>query len=455
MAFGSTPCNWVEHCARAGGGRIVVVNREPIVFGIVLALAGYTSCFRSLIFWRLHPRFGEFPDQPAIELACWVLAVLLVLWLLERERNLSSYLRNWRQQPWPIAFLLICALSISWSSDPAVSFHRVLILIASTWVAAYIGMRCKVGELLIYLSWFGAAVVLAAIYMALLDPMLGIDRAYGPAVWRGIFWNKNHLGSLGALFSAILLLTLVNIRSRPGHRAKAWVALAYVGSLAVVYKAHSAAGYLLLLILHATVILSLLWIAFAERMQRWHYIFAAIAAIALIAVVLVNLNAILGVFNRDITMTGRTKLWAYLLEEVVSKRILFGHGFGSLWGDSHFRALANEKLKFYPLIADNGFMDILLGVGVVGLAAFMLVYFAAWRGSINCLVREKNVAGCLPLLVMSFSIFSNISFSLLVEIEVMIWGLIVVVLFMTAKRAEPFCSSDGETLNIRQASRNP
>ncbi|MCX7164837.1 MAG: hypothetical protein NTV11_01000 [Rhodocyclales bacterium] len=431
------------------------VNPERVVFGVVLALAAYASNFRSLIFWELHPGFGDFPDQASIEMAYWLLAALLVLWLLLQEGNLRNYWQNWRRQPWPIAFLLICSLSLFWSSDPAVSFHRASILIASTWVAAYIGMRCDVEEFLHYLSWFGALVALAAAYMALTDPLFGIDRAYGPAVWRGVFWNKNHLGSVIALFSAVLLLTLVNIRSRPGHGPTAWFILAYAGSLTVVYKSHSAAGYLLVLILHATVFLSLLWIALAERMQRWHYILAAIAAIAVILVALANLNAILGAFNRDITLTGRTKLWAYLLEEVVSKRMLLGYGFGSLWEDSQFRALANEKLGFYPVIGDNGFMDILLGVGAVGLAAFMLVYFTALKGAIRCLVREKNVAGCLPLLIMSFALFSNISFSLLVEIEAMVWGLIVAVLFTTAKRAETFCCAEGAPLNTRLASRSP
>ncbi len=292
----------------------MAVNRERIVFGIVLALAAYTSNFRSLVFWELHPGFGEFPNQASIELACWLLAVLLVLWLLMKEGNLSGYWRNWRRQPWPIAFLAICALSILWSSNPAISFHRASILMASTCVAAYIGMRCTVEELLRYLSWLGAVVVLAAACMALTDPLLGIDRAYGPTVWRGIFWNKNHLGSVAALSSAVLLLALINIRSRPGYGVQTWVALAYAGSLAVAYKSHSAAGYLLVLILHATVFLSLLWIVFEERMRRRHYILVSIAAIVVIAVALVNLNTILGAFNRDITMTGRTKLGAYLLD---------------------------------------------------------------------------------------------------------------------------------------------
>ena len=435
--------------------KLASISFERIAFGVVLGLAAYQSNFRSLVFWSLHPSIPGLVDQIVFEAAGWLLASLLVVWLLLREDNLAIYWRNLSRQPFLLVFLAICALSALWSSAPAITVFRTCVLLTSTMVAAYLGMRCKAEELLRYLSWLGAAVVAASIYMSLTDPLLGINRAYGPAVWRGVFWNKNHLGSLAALVSVVLLLRIADIGFTPRHPAKYFVWLIYAGSLVLVFKSHSAAGYLLTLMLHASVILLLSWLRLAERLRRRHYWLFAAVVILTVALSMGYLDAIFRAFNKDITMTGRTSLWVYLLQDVVSSRPLLGHGFGSLWGDPDFRNRAHEKLGFHPVIGDNGFLDILLGVGAVGLAAFMLSYVAAWRGSINCLVRERSVAGCLPLLVMAFSLFANISFSLLTEIELLVWGLIVAMLFATSERTVPFRCSDSTRLNTRYEAKSP
>jgi O-antigen ligase len=385
-----------------------------------------------------------------MEVFWWFLATFLVLWLLIREGNLRNYGRNWRQQPSLLVFLAICTLSVFWSGNQTVTVFRSLVLIMSTWVAAYIGMRCNPKELLHYLSWFGVGIVVASMCMVLADPSLGMNRYYGPGVWRGIFWNKNHLGSISALCSALLFLRLVDMRAMPVHATKAFFMLIYFGSLVVVYKSHSAAGYLLVLIVHATVFLSLLWIRYAKHLGRRHYIYLSVSVILLTAVLLTNLDIIFGALGRSSTLTGRTDLWAYLLEDIVSRKPFLGYGFGSLWGDPHFRLQIYEKIGWnQPVIGDNGFMDILLGVGTIGLAACMMVFFAAWKGTIGCIVREKSVASCLPPLVMLFAFFSNISFSLLTEIEVMVWGLIVVILFMTSERTVHLRCRDGTLINRR------
>jgi O-antigen ligase len=434
----------------------VTLKFEKIMFGIVLALTAWLSNMRSFVSWNLHPATREFSEQASLELAGWFLTTLLVLRLMQPEGNLLTYRRKWRQQPLLIAFLAICTASLLWTVDQTVTLFRVAVILNSTVIAAYIGMRWRPVELLRYLSWFAIAVVLASCCMVLTEPMLGMQRYYGPGVWRGIFWNKNHLGSIAALCSGLLLLRLVDIRRATGYVQQGLFVLAYFGALLLAYKSHSAAGYLLVLIVHATALMSLFWICYAKHMQRRHYVLLSVIGVLLTTIMLTNLDSIFGTLGRNTTLTGRTALWAYLLQDVVSDRPFLGYGLGALWGDSHFRARIFEKIGWsQPVIGDNGFMDILLGVGTIGLAACMMVFFTAWKGAVGCMVREKSVASCLPLLVMSFALFANISFSLLTEIEVLVWGLIVAILFATADLAVPLVPADEADLSRRWASRSP
>lgn len=420
-----------------GEGLVLPVIFERIAFWIVLALAAYASNYRSFVFSRLHPFNRAFPDQLWTELSYWLLASLLVLWLLIRDGNLGTYCRNWRRQHFLLAFLTICCGSLIWSADQAATLFRSCVLIGSTGIAAYIGMRCKPEELLRYLSWFSAAVAVASAYMVATDPLWGIDRHYGPSVWRGIFWNKNHLGSVAALCSALLLLRIVDIKSSASKTTRFLLTLIYIAVLVVVYESRSGTGGLVALILHALVFLATLWTIFESRMRKAHYVFVVVGGVLVIAVALANLELIFGLFNKDFTLSGRIVLWRYLLQDVVANHPVLGQGFGALWGDPNFRAQAAVPLGMVPVIADNGFIDILLGVGVLGFACFMLVYLAAWVGAFQYFVREKRVACCMPLVVMSSSLFSNLGFSLLTEIEVLFWGLIVAVLFATSRHVVP------------------
>lgn len=419
---------------RLGRKYRVLMGDERVVFGVVLFLFAWLSNFRSLVTRNLHPVHHSFSYQAWLELVYWLLATLLVFWLLVRSGNLAKYFRNWSKQPLLVGFLAICTATVFWSVAPIATLFHVIVLSCATSIAAYIGMRCKLNELLQYLSWFGAVVVFASIYLALVDPPNGMQTFYGPDVWRGIFWHKNHLGSVTAFFSAVLLLHILDVRARATKVTTIVLVLIYAGTLLAIYKSHSAGGYLVATILHITVIMSLLWIRFAKFLRWRDYVLLAIAVLSIVGILLVNLDIVFSTFGKNTTLTGRTNLWAYLLEAVVSNRPFLGYGIGSLWGDDQFRSQIHEMIGWYqPVIGDNGFIDILLGVGLVGLVVIAANFVVAWRGAIRYLLAEKNVSSCLPLLIMSFAVFSNISFSLLIEIEVLVWGLMVVALFATSK----------------------
>ena len=82
----------------------------------------------------------------------------------------------------------------------------------------------------------------------------------------------------------------------------------------------------------------------------------------------ISFTSILG---RDSTFTGRTTIWASV-SEVASRNPWFGVGFGGYWG------LANWATSSITVEAHNGYLDVYLNIGMVGivlLLAFLLAHF--------------------------------------------------------------------------------
>jgi O-antigen ligase len=161
-----------------------------------------------------------------------------------------------------------------------------------------------------------------------------------------------------------------------------------------------------------------------------------LAGVAII-VILANLGPVFALLGKDLTMTGRTRLWWYVLDEFVARQPLLGHGFNALWGDHAFQQAAAARLNFIPVIGDNGFLDVLLNLGLVGLALFLALYFLAWRRAFRLLAAVRTPAAVAPLVVMGFSFFGNLSYSFLLEIELFVWGMMVAIIFARPSPGAP------------------
>jgi O-antigen ligase len=81
---------------------------------------------------------------------------------------------------------------------------------------------------------------------------------------------------------------------------------------------------------------------------------------------------------------------------------------------------ATQQAAGYPdtiIIADNGFIDILVNTGYIGLLLFVIFYFGLWWRSVQYAWYAKDISGFFPLLLMSYTFVANISWSLIFENE--------------------------------------
>jgi O-antigen ligase len=155
--------------------------------------------------------------------------------------------------------------------------------------------------------------------------------------------------------------------------------------------------------------------------------------------ILSHLNTVLGLFNRSPTLSGRVDLWNYLVKDVIPQHLWWGHGFGAIWTFESFRVTTQRDVRWpsQVVIADNGFLDILLHLGLVGFVVFSSVLAIAAVRSWRYALTRKALADSFPLLIVFYACIGNIAFSLFAETELFVWFLVVVVLFMTTPQSPP------------------
>ncbi|HSB61795.1 MAG TPA: hypothetical protein VLI67_08750, partial [Vicinamibacteria bacterium] len=233
--------------------------------GILLA-ALVLGNFRALTFLARAPDPRRVLGLAWLEILLWLGllgAVAITLTADERAAVRAGWRRNW-----PVALLVALALaSTAWSLDPPVTAFRGLELLAATLVASGVGVRHRPSELVPIAAGLGAVLLVASAATALLLPGEGLmEVAPGVTAWRGVFWNKNHLGSLVALASAALAWRLLAQGGR-GRLALVRDGCLYLLALVALHFARSATGLAVFVLLHAGVLALWLWVAFRPRLR--------------------------------------------------------------------------------------------------------------------------------------------------------------------------------------------
>lgn len=410
--------------------------------GNILTLTFVLSNLRATMFVYLHPDTSILLGPAWIEIFLWIVVFAGVIYTLKQENLLAEYVLRWRRN-WILGlFVFFILISILWSVDRTVTLFRALEILFATLVASYIGIRNSPERLMEFLFWFGAVLLILTVAVVYAAPQTGVME-WSPynGAWRGLYWNRNHLASISALLSALFisrLILAIAIRNPKGVLD----GIFYLFSLLILYFAKSATGYILFIALNGMIFCVWLWLKYSYRLRSSHYyLFAALSLVGAIWL-FTNAEAVLALFNRSASLTGRVPLWEALLTNAVLRRPWLGHGFGAVWSSESFRVEIMQLAGWVaqPLIADNGYLEILLHLGAVGAGIFLLFLCTVFIRSYRYALAEKTFYGFFPLLVVCYALLANVSFSLFAETEVFIWFLLVSVLFQVSKQNLPTIS---------------
>jgi exopolysaccharide production protein ExoQ len=367
-----------------------------------------------------------------IELALYILASLAAAWLMFRAELVSSFIQKWKKNGLVFLFVIFASLSLIWSILPAVTLYHVLILWFTSFVASYIGSTYSNQKILTFLFWFAAITVVASYVLLLFFPNAAIMAEPHLGSWRGVYWHKNFTGSLMAFANSIFLLYgLTSSRDEKG-RIVVTVILYLLSAVFTIFS-KSAAGVIIWVALNALLLCVQAWRKIRNRLTRRHYIIAGSGVFILGLIAALNLGTLLGLLNRESSFTGRMPLWNYLYREWITKQLLFGYGHDAFWYAEDHLSKVNRSLGWSFTInnSHNGFIDITLGLGVIGLLlATVILILAAYR-SIKYLMAATEPESTLPLLITTYFLLANLTISFFLWFESFHWFLLIIAIFVT------------------------
>lgn len=281
---------------------------------------------------------------------------------------------------WVWAFFGYCAISILWSDYPFVGIKRwikdfgnvVMILIILTEADPILAVKAVFAR-------YSYLVILLSVLFIKYYPELGryYSRWTYMPVYSGVATEKNALGA--AVLVAILLLLwdlCEALEARKGKRNKLDLAarLVLLGMALWLEKMADSSAAIVASFLGGLIILLMRYPVFARRIK---YIGSYVLIMLVVGLLLYTSPAasqlLLGSIGEDITLTGRTDIWADLF--LVPINPVIGVGYQSFWLGEHVEAIW-KKYYFHPNQAHNGYIETYLNGGVVGLLVLLSVIIA-------------------------------------------------------------------------------
>lgn len=313
---------------------------------------------------------------------------------------------------WPLIGL--AAISFVWSNYPAEAMDSIRgeILLLSSF-SVYFASRFHPHEQLRLLSVALGLGALASLFYVFAIPSIGVhsnDNFAG--AWKGIYGQKNSFSA----YMTITLLTFFVSSMSNANRLERWLARGFLGlSVGMVILSTSKTGLV--------VFIAILSLVLAYRRFRWRgkqtvFLLDVTSLILLVtgSYIFGNWELIITGLGRDPTLTGRTLIWQGVFDKLGSD-IWLGFGRESFWLPENPLARGFPGLHdgYMPAHAHNGFVDLIVDLGVIGLAIFVIGYLATFGLALRRSYCAKTPADAWPIALMLLLILYNVTESLLMK----------------------------------------
>ncbi|NKJ74473.1 O-antigen ligase family protein [Rhizobium leguminosarum bv. viciae] len=304
-----------------------------------------------------------------LRLPCFPVYVFTIVILI---RNFPQFLMALRRNLIVPLILVLPFLSTLWSIGPTTTLRRAIGLLFCVLLAYVLAIRFTPRQLLFLLFVTLGACIVLSVVMSVVSPGLAI---MPDGAMRGVFIHKNVLGWYASLMT--LVATAVLIDGTLGLRRTAFILLA----AGVICLASS--GSMTAIIATSAAYCLIGFYSLLQRSSSIGRVVIVLFFVQLSLAILISLHEFLvpalEALGKDATLTGRVPLWE-LVDREISDRWLLGYGYQTFWTDANPEA-TNIWLKigWAAPHAHNGYRDILLSFGIMGMVPFVLMLLRAIR----------------------------------------------------------------------------
>ncbi|RUM22847.1 O-antigen ligase family protein [Rhizobium phaseoli] len=283
-------------------------------------------------------------------------------------RNFPQFLTALRRNLIVPLIFALPFLSTLWSIAPPTTLRRAIGLLFCVLLSYVLAIRFTPRQLLFLLFVTLGACTVLSVVMSVVSPALA-TMPDGDGAMRGVFIHKNVLGWYAALM--ILVATAVLIDGTFGLRRTAFILLA--GGIICLARSGSMTAII------ATSVAFCL-IGFYSLLQRSSSIGRVVIVLFFIQLsvgILISLHEFLvpalEALGKDATLTGRVPLWE-LVDREIADRWMLGYGYQAFWTTANPEATHMWlKIGWPAPHAHNGYRDILLSFGIMGMIPFAVM----------------------------------------------------------------------------------
>ncbi len=308
------------------------------------------------------------------------------IYILIRNNNLDRIIVS--GNIWLTILVFYCILSSLWSIDFILSLRRALSLLIVYLYCIYLVSRYRADDLITIISHSLCIIILLNILAVLFFGGIHAEGEHDGA-WNGFTGHKNNLGR----FASIGVILFFGLRCFYKKKIYSiYLIVSFIVLIMTTSKTSLAACLVAILFFYLVIYLVTGKFLFFHHPKNVRILLFIIAIIVSLLLVTFVLPVVFELLDRDFTFSGRDKIWTYALM-LVEGINYFGSGYKAFW----IEALTWDFFYYNPYWGPgkvtgnghNGYLDIYLELGILGLLMFVIIIFLHIKQIIIGLLSEK------------------------------------------------------------------
>lgn len=361
-----------------------------------------------------------------------------------------------RLNPALMIFLAYCGVSMLWADYPLVVFKRWIREVADVAMMLVIIVESYPADAFRrVLMWVASVLVPLSILFTRFFPSLGRSYTYsGVPMWTGVATDKNALGALCMIVGVVLVsrgVTIFRARKTALQRRQLWIVMALLAMVLYVLLKIDSKTALACFVLAVGLIVSL---AYIPLLRRTGFVTAMVVFMVggVYSMLFLGVgSSALSELGRDSSLTGRTRAWEIVLAHTVNPWI--GSGYENFWIGKRYEVVARaiagipdgEPIGGGLNQAHNGYLEIYLNIGWVGLFLLAAVIIFGYRNILKTMQADPATAGLKLAFVFICLVynFTEAAFKILSPVWITLLWAVLAVPRAGVRVAEPSLAAPG------------